>query len=90
MICIEQQAYKEARHFVKAAKALKWGLNCFYQTVLVLLENIIKYHFVHKSEYLANCKWAVKNFALLGMPEYGGQAELFINQNQNTCLLKIS
>ena len=90
MICIEQQTYKEARHFVKAAKALKWGLNCFYQTVLVLLENIIKYHFVLKSEYLANCKWAVKNFTFLGMPEYGGQAELFINQNLNTCLLKIS
>ena len=84
MICIEQQAYNEARYFVKAAKNVKTRPELFFlKNVLVLLENMISYHFEHKSEYLSKCKWAVKNFTLLGMPEYGEQAKIFFNENLN-------
>ena len=84
MICIEQQAYNEARYFVKAAKNVKTRPELFFlKNVLVLLENMISYHFEHKSEYLSKCKWAVKNFTLLGMPEYGEQIKIFFNENLN-------
>ena len=53
------------------------------KNVLVLLENMISYHFEHKSEYLSKCKWAVKNFTLLGMSEYGEQIKIFFNENLN-------
>lgn len=84
MICIEQQAYNEARYFVKAAKNVKTRPELFFlKNVLVLLENMISYHFEHRSEYLSKCKWTVKNFTLLGMPEYGEQIKIFFNENLN-------
>ncbi len=42
---------------------------------------MINYHFEHKLEYTSKCKWAIKNFILLGISEYSEQAEPFVNEN---------
>lgn len=84
IMCIEQKSYTEAQYFITAAEKVKMIPELFFcKNMLVLLENMVNYHFVHKPEYISKCKWAIKNFTLLGMPEYGEQAELFVNENLN-------
>ena len=83
IVCIEQGAYDETGYFVQAAEHIRTVPKLFfYKNMLVFLENMINEHFDHQEEYVAKCQWAIKNFDLLGMPEYGKEAERFFNEYQ--------
>lgn len=47
---------------------------------MVLLKNIINYHYNERMEYLDKCKIAIDNFTLLGMQEYGHELENFFTK----------
>lgn len=83
IVCIEQGAYDETGYFVQAAEHIRTVPKLFfYKNMLVFLENMINEHFDHQEEYVAKCQWATRNFDLLGMPEYGKEAERFFNEYQ--------
>lgn len=83
IVCIEQGAYDETGYFVQAAKNIRTVPKLFfYKNMLVFLENMINEHFDHQEEYVAKCQWAIKNFDLLGMHEYGKEVERFFNEYQ--------
>lgn len=79
--CVEQERYEDTAFFTKAAdKIVTSPLLFFYKNMIVILENMINYHFDHQDIYLKNAKWGIKNFSFLGMPEYGSELTKFFNE----------
>ena len=54
----------------------------FYKNVILLLKNMVKYHYEPKNEYLKICQIAIENFSLLGMNEYGKELNQFFEQQK--------
>ncbi|MDF7639875.1 Rgg/GadR/MutR family transcriptional regulator [Lactobacillus sp. ESL0791] len=70
--CIEAKRDKEAQFFIKSANEITTRPELFfYKNALLLMANLIAYHLDGQKEHLANCQLALKNFTVLGMPEYG-------------------
>lgn len=76
--CIEQNSYTDTRFFIVAAAKITIRPELFfYKNVLVVLENMINYHFDHQHKYWDKCKLAIKSFGLAGMSEYGNELNKF-------------
>jgi hypothetical protein len=52
----------------------------FYKNALVVLENMINYHYQPDDEYLDNIEVLIKSFSLIGMQEYGQELATFVEK----------
>lgn len=78
---IKDKRYDDTGWLLKAAAKVATRPELFfYKNILVLLENMVNYHFDHQDKYLKKCEWAIKNFTLMGMPEYGNEVDSFFRQ----------
>lgn len=82
-MCIENNRYAEVDEFIKVSKQIptKPAL-FFYKNGLLLFENMVKYKLNPDSKYLDKCNLAIKNFEILGMPEYAKELENFFEKNK--------
>lgn len=81
--CIEENEYDETKFLIITADQISTrpGL-FFYKNVILLLKNMVKYHYEPKFEYLKICQIAIENFSLLGMNEYGKELNQFFEQQK--------
>lgn len=80
-MCIEQKKFNNTHTLIQAADRISTKPSLFfYKNVMVLLKNIINYHYNERTEYLDKCKIAIDNFTLLGMQEYGHELENFFTK----------
>lgn len=81
--CIEENEYDETKFLIITADQISTrpGL-FFYKNVILLLKNMVKYHYEPKNEYLKICQIAIENFSLLGMNEYGKELNQFFEQQK--------
>ena len=81
--CIEEKEYDETKFLVRAANQISTKPELFfYKNAIVLLENMIMYHYDAKDKYLQICHKAIENFSLLGMPEYGKEITRFFEKQK--------
>ena len=81
--CIEEKKYDETKFLIKAANQISTKPELFfYKNAIVLLENMIMYHYDAKDKYLQICHKAIENFSLLGMPEYGKEITRFFEKQK--------
>ena len=81
--CIEEKEYDETKFLVRAANQISTKPELFfYKNAIVLLENMIMYHYDAKDKYLQICHKAIENFSLLGMPEYGKEINKFFEKQK--------
>ena len=81
--CIEEKEYDETKFLVRAANQISTKPELFfYKNVIVLLENMIMYHYDAKDKYLQICHKLIENFSLLGMTEYGKEINKFFEKQK--------
>lgn len=81
---IEHKDYHEAQLFINYANRIKTRPELFfYKNVLLLLENMIAYHFNKKKEHLRKCKIALNNYALLGLPAFAKSEAVWFKRYKN-------
>ena len=81
--CIEEKKYDETKFLIKAANQISTKPELFfYKNVIVLLENMIMYHYDAKDKYLQICHKLIENFSLLGMTEYGKEINKFFEKQK--------
>lgn len=79
--CIEENEYEGTDFLIIAADQIDTKPELFfYKNVILLLKNMIKYHYKTEAKYLDICRRAIDNFSLLGMPEYGQELERFFKK----------
>lgn len=79
--CIEENEYEGTDFLIIAADQIDTKPELFfYKNVILLLKNMIKYHYKTEAKYLDICRRAIDNFSLLGMPEYGKELERFFKK----------
>lgn len=79
--CIEENEYEETHFLIVTADQIDTKPELFfYKNVILLLKNMIKYHYKTEAKYLDICRRAIENFSLLGMPEYGQELERFFKK----------
>jgi Rgg/GadR/MutR family transcriptional activator len=79
--CIEENEYEGTDFLIIAADQIDTKPELFfYKNVILLLKNMIKYHYKTEAKYLDICRRAIENFSLLGMPEYGQELERFFKK----------
>lgn len=77
---IKEKRYADTAFLLETAAKIKMRPELFfYKNALLVLENMVKYHFDHQDKYLEKCEWAIKNFTLMGMPEYGQEVRHFFD-----------
>ena len=78
---IKAKRYEDTGWLIEAAAKVATRPELFfYKNALLVLENMVNYHFDHQDKYLEKCEWAIKNFTLIGMPEYGSEVDSFFRQ----------
>ncbi|RHW50857.1 Rgg/GadR/MutR family transcriptional regulator [Lactobacillus bombicola] len=82
--CIEENEYDATNFLIIAADQIYTKPELFfYKNVILLLKNMIEYHYEAEDKYLDICRIAIKNFSLLGMPEYGKELERFFKKHNS-------
>jgi Rgg/GadR/MutR family transcriptional activator len=82
--CIEENEYEETDFLIIAADQIDTKPELFfYKNVILLLKNMIEYHYKAEDKYLDICRIAIENFALLGMPKYGKELERFFKKHNS-------
>lgn len=83
IFCIKDKNYDKTLFFIKASKQIQNKPRLvFYKDVLVVLENMINYHYQPDDEYLDNIGVIIKSFSLIGMKEYGQELATFVEKNK--------
>ncbi|WP_147441065.1 MULTISPECIES: helix-turn-helix domain-containing protein [unclassified Lactobacillus] len=79
--CIEENEYDATHFLIMAADQIDTKPELFfYKNGILLLKNMIEYHYKAEDKYLDICRIAIENFSLLGMPEYGKELERFFKK----------
>ncbi|MDF7639872.1 Rgg/GadR/MutR family transcriptional regulator [Lactobacillus sp. ESL0791] len=80
---IEQNRYEETGFFIKAADQITTKPELFFvKNMLLLLENLIEYHFDKQASHLVICTDTIKNMKRTGLQEYADQIEKFITEHK--------
>lgn len=78
---IEHHNYQETKLFMNYANRIKTRPELFfYKNVLLLVENMIAYHFDKNKNHLRKCKIALDNYALLGLPSFAKSERKWFNE----------
>lgn len=80
-MCLDKNKYQEAKHLIaKSHEIHTQPITCFSKMSLLILENIIDYHFDPKQVYLDNCARQIEEFYLIGMTELSKQWQKVVDE----------
>lgn len=82
VFCIKNSRFEEIQFFVDSSKQIKTKPEIFfYKEIIPVFDDIMKYHYNPKQEYLDNAETIIKSISLAGMKNYSRELQEFLNNN---------
>ena len=84
-MCISENKYTDAWELIEMSKQVPTKpITCFSKMLLLILENLLKYHDEPKQVYIDNCQKEVEQLSLIGMTELSKSCQKMIDENIKT------
>lgn len=81
-MCISEDKYTDAWELIEMSKQVPTKpITCFSKMLLLILENLLKYHDEPKQVYIDNCQKEVEQLSLIGMTELSKSCQRMIDEN---------
>lgn len=81
-MCISENKYTDAWELIEMSKQVPTKpITCFSKMLLLILENLLKYHDEPKQVYIDNCQKEVEQLSLIGMTELSKSCQRMIDEN---------